>query len=133
MPIELTKEDVREFAFHHWYQILIVILILASAFLWWKDQEDVKKFKELQAKVTITEEIAKIEARLNAMKEREKQYLDINAKQEELNKALVALEDQRRKLEQIKKERIMKDVQKLDINGINSEFNKLGITGIIER
>lgn len=128
---KLTKEVITSNVIHYWYILVIVISILISLYGWNGKLNSDAKYKDLYNKVQITEDIKVIEDRLVDMKSREAGYLEINKQQKYLNDTLITLDKQRKELEKQKKEGIKKDVEKFNIDQLNSEFSSVGITGTV--
>lgn len=123
--------NIKSNAIHHWYIIVIIVLLCIGGFEWQMWQSANKKYESEKAKNTITADIATLEKKLDGLKEREKSYEGIESSTARLNAAIVALETKRKELERIKKGVLLNEIKKMDEKALVATFGTLGIAGTI--
>lgn len=125
---EVIKDKAVKTALHFWYVIVILVLIIVSIALWQTNISTNKDLESIKSQLKLQEDIEKTEARLNAMKQREAEYLVIQDNQDKLNKTLVELEKRQKELQKQKRSILENEIKNLDINGVSREFSNIGIS-----
>lgn len=129
---EQTKQEIKSFSLHYWYLILIILLLIASVVLWQRGESKQKIINEQAAALQVAGTVQAIEAKLAELRKREAElYPELAKKLAQLDKDEAALAKKRKELTNGKREKISKQVDKMDINAVSREFNTMGFANSV--
>jgi hypothetical protein len=121
-----TKDKIKSIAYQYWYLLVLILFGVVIIFMNQRLNSKSKELSDLKMKANLTEQIEVIEARLDAMKAREAEYLKVQAQQDKLNEVLAELSDRQKELSNIKKGNIKNDITKMDSTTLSDMFNSMG-------
>lgn len=128
---EETKVKIINSMKKFWYIIVVIVVISFSTIQWQSKQNIQDELTSLQNKVNISEDIKTLESKLDSMKLRELEYLNVYESQDKLTKILIELDKRTKELNKQKKERIEIDVKALSTKDLSSAFNSLNFPNSI--
>jgi len=111
--------------------ILFIVLSIVIFTEWQLLDSKSKELEQYKRSANIQQEIQTMEAKLEGLKLREKEYLDFEVQKANLGKSLDILVKRTNELNKQKKERIQKDVEKLSTTDLSNAFNAIGFPNTI--
>lgn len=122
---------MNNFLREYWNQLIVILLIAISIFFWNLYYQSQAKIIQITNQLNIQEEIEKTESRLKEVQEREKQYKELVAKQNNLIKSLNELDIKQKELEKRKKGVIANEIKNYTQDDIRNALANIGITSTI--
>jgi flagellar motility protein MotE (MotC chaperone) len=122
---------MNNFLKEYWNQLIVIILIVICVFFWNLYNQSQDKIIAITNQLNIQEEIEKTEARLKEVQEREQQYKELVAKQNNLIKTLNELDIRQKELEKRKKGVIANEIKNYTQDDIRNALTNIGITSTV--
>jgi hypothetical protein len=132
LKIDVSSGNIRKYAIHYWYLVVVFICVGCSIFLWQRSVSKTAELEELKGRINIQKSLDETNAKLNEVLKRENEiYPKLLETKRELTLASEKLSKIQNDIKLIGKDTVKDEVSKMDLNDISVFLNSYGYTNRI--